>query len=529
MAGNKTEAIEKLREAKREENDGSAEERRVQQVIDICATPSSLVYEDEECLLGKTQSCSGIAVSTSSSEPCGTAVQAKQRALDLRKANNINEALRWMKYAKSVQDVPKASMEKSDRSDRSDQGVLMRRYDELEAKLSLARNNAYTSAKAIKSTNANQAANKMRLLKKYEEELARLQNIRENSTMLPPCPSCRETKVKTSYRVDINSDIGDDGFNLSIRSLGKFHCVLSSYIGYSLSIEFSLGVPIDTPIEGKTPKVKITKDNVENVKINFLIECVVKRKNSFAKILQRKKVRFAIVLHRGFLQSSITLGVAYLSLADLVHSNESTSDCIEIVHESSGKAIGGSLSAGVSIRYPYAGNGTVTMEETVLEIDNWPVLTDNWPVLTCTSTSTNTSSTVSGVSGASGVNLSAKEQNDPLNADMYVSSDVMDKEIATLQSKLVELKDSGVDASSEIVINTKLRYDVFRIKLAVLVARVEKEELTVEQYLSMLREATDRDKTLALYCSNNGRKDEALEVMRRVLIMEKEIKSAVDI
>ncbi|KAM3567559.1 hypothetical protein VYU27_010298, partial [Nannochloropsis oceanica] len=58
------------------------------------------------------------------------------------------------------------------------------------------------------------------------------------------------------------------------------------------------------------------------------------------------------------------------------------------------------------------------------------------------------------------------------------------------------------------------------------VLRVQREEITMEQYVSLLIERVKRDQLLALYQSKLGRRAQALRVMRRIKIMEEELKGA---
>ena len=77
--------------------------------------------------------------------------------------------------------------------------------------------------------------------------------------------------------------------------------------------------------------------------------------------------------------------------------------------------------------------------------------------------------------------------------------------------------------------NNQIRCDILKVKLAVLVGRVQREEISLDDYISSLQVAVERDKLLAHYCSLSGRNEEALLVMRRVLTMEKEIASASEV
>ncbi|TFJ82506.1 hypothetical protein NSK_006184 [Nannochloropsis salina CCMP1776] len=56
------------------------------------------------------------------------------------------------------------------------------------------------------------------------------------------------------------------------------------------------------------------------------------------------------------------------------------------------------------------------------------------------------------------------------------------------------------------------------------VLRVQREEITIDQYVSTLVERVKRDKLLALYCSHQQKRVLAFRVLRRVKIMEEELR-----
>ena len=55
---------------------------------------------------------------------------------------------------------------------------------------------------------------------------------------------------------------------------------------------------------------------------------------------------------------------------------------------------------------------------------------------------------------------------------------------------------------------------------------MQREEISIEQYVAMLVERVKRDQLLALYCSKQGKKAQAVRVMKRIKIMEEELKGA---
>ncbi len=71
-----------------------------------------------------------------------------------------------------------------------------------------------------------------------------------------------------------------------------------------------------------------------------------------------------------------------------------------------------------------------------------------------------------------------------------------------------------------------LRQSGLVLKHQCLISAVQEEELTMEKYCEILTERMTRDKILALWLKKEGRVQEALRVMGRIRIMEKELASA---
>ncbi len=92
------------------------------------------------------------------------------------------------------------------------------------------------------------------------------------------------------------------------------------------------------------------------------------------------------------------------------------------------------------------------------------------------------------------------------------SNDVLEAEIAANQD--------GTDTQSV------LHQSGLVLKHQCLISAVQEEELTMEKYCEILNERMARDKILALWLKKEGRVNEALRVMGRIRIMEKELASA---
>jgi hypothetical protein len=118
--------------------------------------------------------------------------------------------------------------------------------------------------------------------------------------------------------------------------------------------------------------------------------------------------------------------------------------------------------------------------------------------------------------------LTVQEKQDPLSIDFYaVSNDVMDAEISMLESKM-----NSTSISEEERSDISMRHLLLTTRMNILVTKVQNGQLTMEEYINMLQERVKHDKVLAIYCNQNNMKNEAIQVMKRMRIMENEIESS---
>jgi hypothetical protein len=536
--GEKPAALELMRKAKAlmaEAGDPTANQRRVDLVNEISTrevsqsgqTYSEICYDDS--LIDISSPTTNRMLADEIETPHGSAQEARARALQLKREHRVDEAIQWIRYAKSVDgnlSTSTANPSKPNISSSSSSWILQ--IKTLEASLVEAKRMALDDAKRYRISNPSLAVMRLKTCKYYEEELHQLEKYRDDTKTPMICPSFQWIVKKIEVPSKINSIIGEDSFHFHILSIDQFKETLSQYIGSSISLHYDLSLPIENPITGTSAHIKIDKNNVNTIRVNHLVKVFITRKKSFIKTLLRKKVRIDIILHQGILfVTQKTIGSVFLPLGGLIEASSCGGNDLVIVNEA-GRAIGGSIHADVNIRYPYSGMETHFVEERVLEVGPWlPASSSSLPVSPLGKDVVAYGTIIQRAEGHDAVSSSGltselldKEKVDPLNIAFYISNDAMDRELARINTAVKEVLDEDVKS------DLALRRGLLEVQLSMLVTRVQNEELTMQQYLEQLCERVRRDRKLALYLQAEGRKSEALAVMKRILIMETEIKGA---
>ena len=268
---------------------------------------------------------------------------------------------------------------------------------------------------------------------------------------------------------------------------------------------------------------------------------VLKRGRHVQQLYQRKKAVFDLVLHRGFWKGTAVLCQAVLPLSDLLTKSKIGGPLeLKTVSESGtskrGKTVGGQLTVYVSIRSPLSGPEVKVLEERKLVIEAWPAVVAPSPIQSSshitplgvavaepgTPTHSSSSPTPPAVSGVLAT-LTEQEKSDPHSVDFLESNDVLEAEIRLAEA----LAHSSQDDDERF--NASLRLQLLQGKLQLLVYQVQNDQLSFDDYLAKIRARLQRDQLIALYFKTLGDKDStaaALSVMKRVLIMKKELQSA---
>jgi len=218
------------------------------------------------------------------------------------------------------------------------------------------------------------------------------------------------------------------------------------------------------------------------------------------------------------------------------------------------KALGGKLKVTMKVRVPFVEKEVKITEERKLVIGAWPSLEATTTAMTTVSSSSTAVaasesskavpfSRVGGNSVAAeddeekvlpvnkakaeekfGVHLSEKEKNDPDALDFYVSNDVLEQEIGSLEERLVK-----GEVAEEEQVTMQLRLQLLRSKLDMLVYAVQNEQLSLDDYLMSLKKRVEQDQYLALYLKTletTASKKLAVKVLKRKKVMEAEVQGA---
>ena len=120
--------------------------------------------------------------------------------------------------------------------------------------------------------------------------------------------------------------------------------------------------------------------------------------------------------------------------------------------------------------------------------------------------------------------LTAADLSDPHSILGMLSNDVLEWEIATHIPHTLQLARQRQDAAA--VEDCMDRLTAAQTQLAILVQAVQAGKLTLDDYLSQLRESIQRDGLVARELMRRGRKEDAKLVIQRVQLMRNELKTA---
>lgn len=345
--------------------------------------------------------------------------------------------------------------------------------------------------------------------------------------------------------------LADDQIRVMVEGGRDMASMLSSHRGRSLSVTYCVGVK-DAPTV-HTPTATYS-DADGRVVFKDVQTFYFRRRGAVENMFKRKKATFEIVLHRGFFQSNVTIASARLPLAGLLHTGTIGGD-LSLTDVDGRKCVGGTLRVKVSLRKPICGAEVITETTRELQIGPWPdaiaphvpvapaapadpvpaqaesvrlpdsaMDTGSVSVAPATAAENPTSSSASGQSssesGGAFSALSEAEKEDPFNVNLLMSNDVLEAEIESCQAELKTAKSE--DDRQEI----NLRLMLLTGRLSVLVSQVQSGKITLPQYVEALNARIAQDKVLAVYCSKNDRKPEALRLMKRIKIMETEVAGA---
>ena len=354
-----------------------------------------------------------------------------------------------------------------------------------------------------------------------------------------------------------NVEIAEDEVKLIIEGVYDIGGIVETHSSRMVGISYLLGIAKDEAAPAVTPQVKYDGGKVE---FSYQVVLpVLKRGRHVQQLYARKKATFDVVLHKGFWKGSEVLCQAVLPLNDLLTKSKIGGQLpLKTIKDSEsgkkGKVVGGQLTAYVVIRSPLMGPEVVVTEERKLVIEPWPPVVHtpvpraadvdvgsrsepagraSTPMTAPISDIVKQSSTetagpaaaATAVPVMTGVlaTVTEQEKSDPHCVDFMESNDVLEAEISAAEALLQTTLDEDEQ------FNATMRLQLLRGKLQLLVYQVQSDALSMEQYLENIKARLRRDQTIALYFKTLGDKESvavALQVMKRVQIMKKEIQNA---
>ena len=434
-------------------------------------------------------------------------------------------------------------------------------FTPLENAINEAMRTLLIEAKDNKEKNPQIAAEKFRKYKVLKDELLVIASRRNIIGVRPPLFSWKT--INKEKRIE-DITLSDDEIKVSIDSIKNIESILQPYSSKNISITYSVGIIKDSSSTSTTNSASGTTEYTtkqirykSNERIGEFNEESIyqfRRKGSTIESqFSRKKASFDVVLHRGMFQSNVIIGTIKLSLAGLLTKCKIGGE-LPLMDPSGKKAVGGVLQVNLSLRRPISSPEVEIETERELVIGEWPAILDGpitnpLPTTTPTTpaaaavvasipqtndTSNNqanviatTTSTTTLVAAPPQITstvdfstLSELEKEDPLNVNFLVSNDVLEATITSTETAMKSSRDP--DEISDL----QIKLMMLQGKLAVLVNQVQTEVLTIEDYLQKLKERIEDDKKLAVYCNQTNRKSEAIQIMKRIKIMQNEIKSA---
>lgn len=499
-----------------------------------------------------------------------TVAEAKNRAIACQKEGKKEEALMWLKKSRSIgldvsnQDIPSKSSVQPKVTTKTNNGstLLMTnptsasrvakspghasvtqadRFALLESALTSAMKQCLADAKTLLLVDRVASANKVKSYKRYKEEM----NVLASRRGLPgsePSPFSWRSDERNS--VIENLDVGDDQLELVIEAVSNIESSLTGYSSRSIILSYDLGIPRDDPITGKI-NGRVEKNGCAVFDYKNTIS-VIKRGRSMQTLFSKKKATFEISVVRGIFLSNVVIGTASLSLADL----NTKCDCGGVLpfEKSSGASVGkkntplsaGSVTVKLRVRKPIAGPQIAKTIERTLVLEGWPSVDH---VYRTAGPGPNIPKDSEGQTDAANdgntpLTLSEREKDDPCSVDFMESNDVLEADIASTSATLLDLEAKPADEFSEeeegALFSLKIRKQLMNTKLSMLVASVQKEEISLAEYLDRVRTRLERDRVLLEWAIVESRKpdppvhsaDDVASLSRRIDIMQREISSA---
>lgn len=479
-----------------------------------------------------------------------SSAEAKRRACQFKREGNTDEALKWFRYAKQLENTvspvsPGTLLPVAKNTNVVVPTKLVAEKIEprlptkvspfvaLEEAITQASEAALNSAKLLREKDPKVAVEEMREHKRLQQELTVLKARASIPNMQPPL--FHWESVQRQEKIEF-LELGENDLKLDIKSLASLENILKEHSSRTISINYNFGQSSlkdssQPELGGSTRQFTYELNKQLGVHHEVVLNCL-KRGKLAQQTYGRKKINFEIVLHRGFFRSNLVIAMATAPLQPLLDVCESAQELplylAEIVdgNVKKGKAVGGCLKMTLRVRTPIAKPEIRVTETRRLVIGPWPMAT---AVVADPTPSPVKQKEVPPENNKSKLILpyddvlTEKEKNDPEDLEFIVSNDVLESEIEKFQ----QLMNTTVDEDDRFSLTTKIQ--LLSVKLQILVSQVQNESLTIEEYLNIIKDRIKRDQMMALYQKAKGNPDSlilAVNLMRRIKIMQAELKNA---
>lgn len=353
----------------------------------------------------------------------------------------------------------------------------------------------------------------------YRLELAMMESRRHIPGALPPAIRWDVTRKEVNYE---DSTLTDTQVRIRIDRVVGIEAMLKNVGGNMVFVTMDI-TGVKEQSQSTTKTVKYANGSAE-----FDFERVFDVRKAAMKNIHIKKANLTLFVKGGLFSGDVELGTVKFPLTALSSTCE-TGGSFPLV----GSKASGSICAMVHIRKP-----SITPEKREITdrklIVVWPeepetdassrmsesrlMQMDMRP----TSTPRRSEEAAAAKPSPSTANerfqiLTTAEKKDPLNLQYLISFQVLSAESDELARAIQACK------NEDEMIQLTTRKATVDGNLVQGTLQIQREEISPVEYLAQVRERLKRDEVLGVYCLNEGRKAEALKVMRRIKIMKGEI------
>ena len=426
-------------------------------------------------------------------------------------------------------------------------------FNHLEELLQTAEQFNLNEAKKLRTINSKLAVEKMKLYKYYNQELSILKSRRlMNGCILP----LYHFETKQIEEIIENKDIGDNELNIIIKSINNINnnyinknITLKIYINYTSNSDESLITDLITTI-------KIHKTNNTEINYNKIYNNIIKRNKTNSITFGRKKIKFELIYNTFFTKTII--GCAIITFNELLTKCSTGGELILTEDDKlRSKKIGGTINILLKIRNPINNNifEKNIIEERILIIDKWMDPIVSVPVSVVSSVITvnetvsndlslqnkievtkvienqietnnnnnnnnsneiimnsNSNNNNNETSNTNTIVLTKREKEDPTAIEFLESNDVIEYEIQLTNNQIKQLKDKKISENENNYFLLTIKLQGLQFKLNQLQNKVANEELSLIEYIKIIKQRLLRDYEILNYIKLNNSNELIIEI-----------------